>query len=133
MLTRLPRTSRNCAGVAPTSSRSAKRMLPVQAEDRETGHALAAAGFTDQTHDLTGANVEAHAVDRAHRAIARAEGDRQIANTKQLFHRVCAHGLPLGSSASRRPSPRKFKLTSVVPRNALGQSKIHQYERIGLI
>src|SRR6478609_7877476 len=119
------------------TTRHAPSGLLVQAEDRETGDALAAAGFTDQADHFTGANVEAHVIDGAHRAFARHEGDGQIANAQELRRavrfRLLSHVLPLGSSASRRPSPRKFKLISVTPRNRLGQSKIHQYERMGLI
>ncbi len=133
MLTRLPRTLRNVAGEAPTSSRSPKRMLPVtrpagcsvQTEDRQAGDALAAAGFTNQAHDFTWLNVEAQIVDRAHGAFARGESHRQVANTQQRFC-VVRHVLPLGSSASRKPSPRKLRLISVTPKNELGQSKIHQ-------
>jgi hypothetical protein len=33
-----------------------------------------------------------------------------------------------GSTASRRPSPRKFRLKRVAARKRLGQKRSHQYE-----
>ncbi len=44
-----------------------------EAHDREAGHALAAARFADEAHDLAAVDVEVDAVDRAHDPVARIE------------------------------------------------------------
>ena len=51
-----------------------------QLQDRAHRDALAAAAFADDADDLAGEHVEAHAVDRAHRAFVQAERHAQVAH-----------------------------------------------------
>src|SRR5690606_2280985 len=99
-----------------------------QAHRGEARHALARAGLADEPDDLPPVDGKAHAVDGAHRAVATAELDAQVFDLEQRRH---AHSRAFGSSASRRPSPKKFKLSSVRPRKRLGQKSSHQYECTG--
>ena len=54
-----------------------------QLQDRLHRDALAAAAFADDADDLAGEHVEAHAIDRAHRALVQLERDAQIAHPQQ--------------------------------------------------
>ena len=56
-----------------------------QLQDGPHRHALAAAAFADDADDLAGEHVEAHAVDRAHRAFVQAERHAQVAHAQQRF------------------------------------------------
>ena len=54
-----------------------------QLQDRPHRHALAAAAFADDADDLAGEHVEAHAIDRAHRAFVQSERHAQVAHAQQ--------------------------------------------------
>ena len=56
-----------------------------QLQDRAHRYALAAAAFADDADDLAGEYVEAHAIDRAHRAFVHAERHAQVAHPQQRF------------------------------------------------
>src|SRR5207244_8737061 len=80
-----------------------------QAEDRQGGHALAAARLAHDAEGLARIEVEADAVDRLHHAVVGEELRLQVLDLEdRLAQRFC-----LGSRASRRPSPRKLNAISV--------------------
>ena len=51
--------------------------------DRQAGHALAAAGFADEAHDLAAVDVEVDAVDGPDDAVARVERGPQALDLEQ--------------------------------------------------
>src|SRR4029453_13097622 len=85
-----------------------------QPENRQRGHALAAAGLADDRQRLAGAHLEGDIVHRPPDPIVREKMSLQPLDAKE---RIAGHdGVPLtrrGSSASRRPSPRKLKAITV--------------------
>ena len=54
-----------------------------EAQDRQAGHALPAAGLADEPHDLAPVDVEVDAVDRPDHAIACREGRPEAAYVEQ--------------------------------------------------
>src|SRR5207237_1833292 len=56
-----------------------------QAEDRQRGHGLAAAGLTHDAERLARVNVEGHAVNRAHHSTRREELRVQVLDLKQTL------------------------------------------------
>ena len=75
-------------------------------DDGEGRHRLAAARLADDADGLALLEVEAHAVDRVHDALAGEEVRLEIADGEErVRHQVSR---VLGSSASRRPSATKF-------------------------
>src|SRR5204863_5812259 len=80
-----------------------------QAQDRQCGHTLAAARLADDAERLTRMKVEAHTVDGLDHAVVGKELGFEVLDLQDRgCHRFC-----LGSSASRRPSPRKLNAISV--------------------
>src|SRR5260370_1417751 len=94
----------------------------MQAQNRQRGNALAAAGFADNAQRFALAKVEADIVDRGDPAGIAAELDREIVDFEQMAH---VSTFRRGSSTSRRPSPSRF-MPSVARLIAIpGNSMIH--------
>ena len=77
-----------------------------QLQDRPHRDALAAAALADDADHLAGEHVEAHAIDRAHRAFVQTERHAQIAHAQQRFrvHRGTVSGCrDRRHRAGRRP------------------------------
>src|SRR5207244_5039301 len=80
-----------------------------QAEDRQGGHALAAARLAHDAEGFARIEVEADTVDRPHHAVVGEKLRLQVLDLEDgLAHRFC-----LGSRASRKPSPRKLNAIRV--------------------
>ena len=75
-----------------------------QAEHGAPEHRFAGAGFANQSPHLAGPNLQAGATQHICGAAALADRDMQIVDGKDGGHRRCT-----GSSAARRPSPRRLK------------------------
>src|SRR5690606_1728518 len=94
-----------------------------QAQHRVAGHRLAAAGFAHDSERLPPIELEAHSVDGAYDAAAHVEGRAEIADFEECHRR---QSLALfGSSASRRPSPRKFRENRVSAKKNAGKISSH--------
>ena len=93
-----------------------------QTHDGHHGHALAGAGFADDAVELPLLDIEVDAADGL-QLTASLAGERhfQVADLKQRR----AH-FDLGSSRSRRPSPRKLKPSTMVRMARPGPAAIHQ-------
>src|SRR5439155_19973845 len=102
-----------------------------QAHDREEAHALAGAGLPHHPEGLAGRHGERGPVYGLHHAILGRELDLQVLDLELRFSHAgpplpsrsgpedrAHHSLPTsfwcGSSASRRPSPRKFTQRTVM-------------------
>ncbi len=82
------------------------------------GDRLAGAGLAHQRHRLALVQVDVHAADGVDRAAVVLKGDIKVSHRQDLFFLYFRHGvfLPyilfiLGSSASRRPSASRLKLS----------------------
>jgi len=93
--------------------------LGQQPQERERRHGLAAARFPDEGERLAGRDRERHVVDRACRAVARREGDREAADVEQRGHGA------LGSSRARNPSPSRVNASTVVTSARLALATTH--------
>src|SRR5690606_35549216 len=97
-----------------------------EAEQAVAGHGLARTGLPDDGQGLARLHVEADPVHRLHEAVAGVEVHLKIANLQQ------GHGQPQsverrGSSASRKPSPRKSSANSVSVSARPGKISSHGY------
>ncbi len=96
---------------ADAAGRMPRHRIGQQLQDRQRRHRLARARFADQRQGLAAADVEAHALHRAHGVGAGAEGDREVADLEQ---RCIAHASTLrGSKASRTASPMNTSSVSI--------------------
>src|SRR5918992_1564053 len=98
--------------VLPAEHGGPARHAPVASEDpeqRERGHALAAARLADDAECLTWGDVEGDAVDRVDQAAPRPELDVEILDRQERLARHQPRPRSLGSSASRSPSPIRLK------------------------
>ncbi len=84
----------------------ARAALGQQPDQAAAERGLAAAGLADQSEDLALPDVEAHAVDRAHRAALGAVPDAQVA---RLQHRLPRDPRPA------RPAPRRCRSSGGLP------------------
>src|SRR5439155_1116091 len=82
-------------------------------QNRERGHALAAARLADDPERLAARDVEGDAVDGVHDPTARPELDAQVLHRQQG---LSVQTLPrsFGSSASRSASPIRLKPSTVI-------------------
>ena len=98
-----------------------------QPHDGERGHALAAAGFTDDAERPAGRQFEAQSVDDpGDRAVLEVELDRQALDFEQRAHRCLSFGL----KASFRPSPIRLTDSTVMKMARPGKVTGHQASRI---
>ena len=74
------------AAIEQLAADDAAGALGEQPDDRERGHALAAAGLADQPERLAILDVEGDAVDRAHLAVAGEEGGAQVVDPQERRH-----------------------------------------------
>src|SRR5919199_4386464 len=95
----------------------------VRGQEPHHGHgglALAGARFADERHRLALADIEVDAAHGFDDALPGAESDLQAAEFEDGHQSGPGH-CALGSSASRKPSPRKFRQKSVAVRNSDGK------------
>src|SRR5262249_29632272 len=81
-----------------------------KAQGREHGDALARAGLADEPHHLAAADAEVDTVDGLHDAVGSEEPRPQPGDLEQRL----AHLLSRGSRASRSPSPRRVKASTLM-------------------
>ena len=93
------------------STDNTARALGKQLNDRQCGHALAAAGLADQSHRAAVFDVESHTIDRAHLAVAREERGAKVIDPEERRHcwiRRCptpiVHAEILGAAQMRASS-----------------------------
>src|SRR5690606_12695373 len=98
-----------------------------EAQDRATRHRLSRAAFADDAQPLA-AEREGDAAHHLHRACRGGEAHAQVLHVQQRF----AHCLPplLGSSTSRRPSPRKQKPSETMTMAKPGMVATHHWSRM---
>ena len=133
----LPRMARISRSESASRSRPSKRMLPPtmrpgrrgdQAQDRERGHALAAAGLADDGQRLAGVRREKETPSTARTTPSRVKKCvLQVSSISSsgasVAHRHRAHMLRArrGSSASRRPSPSRLTASTVSDEEHAGE------------
>ncbi len=83
-------------------------------------HRLAGAGFANQSPHLAGLNLQAGAAQHIGCLAARSDRDMQIPDGEHSGHRRCT-----GSSAARRPSPRRLKPITLRITQPIGNAMIH--------
>ena len=103
-------------------------------EDRQRRHALAAARLPDDRQRFAGIDLERHAVDGAHDGRVGVEVGLQVVESEQRsggqrHSRACPPVTRRGSSASRRPSPRKLKAMTVRKMAVPGTNSSHGKRR----
>ena len=96
-----------------------------QAEQAVAGDGFTRARLTDDGRDPARLNRETDVVDRAVLAVAGDKADFQVADLQQRHGGQSRE--PRTSSASRRPSPRKFRENSVRLRAMPGKISSHGY------
>ena len=136
MAMRLPRMSRICASLerqqidaveADRAGHGAAEPVRQQAQHRQRGHALAAAGFADDAERLAGADRERHAVDGPRDAVLGEEVGLEVLDLEQGR----GHGSPhmrramRGSSRSRSPSPTRLTASTTSASASPGQNTVH--------
>ena len=100
-LEQVPAVEQDLAGLDPAG-------LGDEAQDRQAGHALAAAGLADEAHDLAAVDVEVDAVDRPDDAVAGVERRPQALDLEQRRSprscrgRRCEAGTSSSMTLSRR-------------------------------
>src|SRR5262249_30880390 len=90
--------------------------------DRQRRDALAAARLADDRERFSRFDTEAHAVDRAHHAVARVKVRLQVVDVQQRHRHI--RRARRGSSASRNPSPSRLTANTVSERKMPGKSRI---------
>src|ERR1700688_661013 len=108
---------RHCQQFLALEAHGARRMMRgrigQQFHHRQRGDRLAGAGLANQRQCFAFGDVERHAVDRQHLALAGAEGDREIAHGQKFFARRAHRNVFRGSKASRTASPTKINSESI--------------------
>src|SRR5690606_26698222 len=98
-----------------------------QSHDCKQRLTLPRARLTDDAHAFTGLNLQREITHRHRLSARRREAHLQVSHVEHGAHArsLALEWLMRGSSASRRPSPRKLKLASKTTRTADGTSSIH--------
>src|SRR6185369_12839511 len=99
---------------------------PDQPKDRTSGHRLAGAALADDAQPLA-AECEGDALHHFDRPARRREGDPEIVDLEQ---RAQWRSPCLGSSTSRRPSPRKQKPRLTMTMAKPGMVATHHWSRM---
>ena len=89
------------------------------------GDGFAGAGLADNAENFAGVEVKRYTVDSLYLARVRAERRVQILHAQKILFTHGAHLFSFGSNASRRPSPNRFKLSTI--RQIIRAGKISLY------
>ena len=100
-------------------------------QNGQAGHRLSGSGLAHDAEGLPGGEIKTNAFDGGHHAVTGSKFHPQVANG-ELWFRHSSTLLARGSSASRRPSPRKFKQKSISASGTAGAARRIGMDRDGL-
>jgi len=103
---------------------SSRRRVRDQAHNGHRGHALAAAGFTDEAQGLARPNLETHTINSLDSAVAGVKVCPQILHGEQSVGSHCAFSLPEHVSDGRPlGNVRRCRITPVSLRRLLARDR----------